>query len=411
MATPRPNGPSPLAATPRRLLVVNHIPVWSGPHNHILRLHASLAAGGWEQIVALPLERGSAAGRLRDAGVHVVQLPLHRLRARADPRLHLELVSRFAPEVKALRALIRATRAELVIVQALENPHGVLAARLEGAAVIWQVIGTRTPMVLRRALLPMMRSWADVIMCTGMTVAREHPGVIELGERCVPFFAPVDTDLFRPDPVRRAAAREELGIAAGDFVVGNVGNVNPQKGHRTYLRAAAQLHRRHPHTRFVILGATYETHPGYAESLWAEAERLGLRLGRELIWRDAGRRVDALLPAFDVFWMTSEPNSEGVPTAVMEAEATGIPVVSTLAGGVGDVMDDAWGRLVGENDVDGLVAATEALVADPALRADMGAAGRRFAVENCGIDACMAAYWRAIDVALACRNARRPAVA
>jgi glycosyltransferase involved in cell wall biosynthesis len=390
----------------RRLLVVNHIPVWCGPHNRLARLNAPLAEAGWDQVVALPEEEGSAAERLREEGVRVVQLPLHRLRARADPRLHLELLSTFAPEVKALRSLIRSERSDVVLVQALENPHGILAGHLEGAGVIWQIIGTKTPMALRRALLPMMRNWADVVMCTGMTVAREHPGVTDLGERFVPFFAPVDTDAFRPDPARREAARAELGLGPDDLVIGNVGNINPQKGHRTFIRAAAEVRRRHPSARFVLLGATYQTHPGYAERLWAEAESRGLRLGKELVWRDGGDRVAELLPAFDVFWMTSEPNSEGVPTALMEAEATGIPVVSTLAGGVADVLDDEWGRLVGENDVDGLVAATEPLVQDAALRARMGAAGRRFAVANCGIDSCLDAYWRAFDVALARRDAR-----
>jgi glycosyltransferase involved in cell wall biosynthesis len=392
------------AAPRRRLLVVNHIPVFCGPHQRLIRLDAPLREAGWDQTVALPTETGTAADRLRDAGVRVVQLPLHRLRARPDPRLHLELLSTFGPEVKALRGLIRAERADVVLVQALENPHGILAGHLEGAGVIWQIIGSKTPMALRRAFQPVMRNWADVVMCTGVTVARQHPGVVELGERFVPFVAPVDTDAFRPDPERRAAAREELGLRPDDLVVGNVGNLNPQKGHGTFIRAAAKLRDAHPGVRFVILGGTYETHPGYAEGLWEEAGRLGLRLGDELVWRDGGRRVAQLLPAFDVFWMTSEPNSEGVPTVVMEAEACGIPVVSTLAGGVADVVRDGWGHVVGENDAEGLTARTAGLLVDEELRERMGAAGRRFAVEHCGIDSCMAAHLRAFEVALARRH-------
>ena len=388
----------------RRVLVVNHIPVWCGPHNRLACLNEPLADAGWDQVVALPEENGTAAERLSEEGVRVVRLPLHRLRARADPRLHFELLSTFAPEVKALRALIRRERADVVLVQALENPHGILAGHLEGTGIVWQIIGTKTPMALRRALLPMMRNWADVVMTTGLTVGRQHPGVVELGERFVPFFAPVDTDRFRPDPARREAARAELGLRPDDVVVGNVGNLNPQKGHRTFIRAAARLRERHPDVRFVILGATYETHPGYAEALWQEAGALGLRLGHELIWRDGGRRVPELLPAFDVFWMTSEPNSEGVPTVVMEAESTAVPVVSTLCGGVADVVQDAWGHVVGENDADGLADRTAPLVEDVALRERMGAAGRRFAVEHCGVDSCLSAHLRAFDIALARRH-------
>ncbi len=384
----------------RRLLVVNHIPIFCGPHQRYLRLNKPLADAGWDLTVALPDERGTAADRLRDAGVRVVEMPLHRLRARKDPRLHLQFLSTFPPEVRALRALIRAEGADVVLAQTLENPHGVIAGHLEGAGVIWQFVGTKTPMALRRALQPLMREWADVVMCTGVTVGRQHPGVIEMGERFVPFVGPVDTDQFRPDAERREAAREELGLPPDDVVVGKVANINPQKGHATFIRAAADLKKRHPKARFVLLGATYETHPGYAEGLWAEAERLGLRFGEDLIWRDGGRRVAEVLPAFDVFWMTSPPNAEGVPTAVMEAMATGVPVVSTLTGGVADVVKDGWGHVVGENDAEGLTRMTEPLVGDAELRRRMGEAGRRFAVENCGIEACLDAHLRAFDVAL-----------
>jgi colanic acid/amylovoran biosynthesis glycosyltransferase len=71
-------------------------------------------------------------------------------------------------------------------------------------------------------------------------------------------------------------------------------------------------------------------------------------------------------------------DEEGTPTVLMEASATGIPVVSTRHSGIPDiVLDGQTGFLVPEHDVRGLADRIGELARRPELRAEMGAAGRR----------------------------------
>ena len=181
-------------------------------------------------------------------------------------------------------------------------------------------------------------------------------------------------------------------------MVGNVNNLNPMKGHDTFVRAAGALVRQHPGTRFVILGAQYEHHAAYTRGLWREAEQLGLRIGENLIVVDPGSRVAELAPAFDIFWLTSNPRSEGVSTVVGEAMALELPVVATDVGSVREaVADKLTGYLVPSRDPQALVIATLPLLDDPELRRRLGQTGRKRAQGLYSLDACVERHVRAFE--------------
>jgi glycosyltransferase involved in cell wall biosynthesis len=100
-----------------------------------------------------------------------------------------------------------------------------------------------------------------------------------------------------------------------------------------------------------------------------------------------GRRDDAVrvLGACDIFTLASD--NEGLPVAVMEALALGLPIVATAVGGVpGAVTDGVEGILVPPKQPGSLADALAALAADPGRRADMGAAAR-VAAKRFDIDA------------------------
>ena len=105
----------------------------------------------------------------------------------------------------------------------------------------------------------------------------------------------------------------------------------------------------------------------------AEIERLGLAERVSL----AGERDDVpeLLAGSDVFVLASE--SEGLPVSVLEAMAAGLPVVASDVGGLAElVVDGETGQLVASGDAGALAEALGRLVADPARRRQLGAAGR-----------------------------------
>ena len=358
------------------LFVVNN-PVFGGGPGQLLRLRDPLARRGWELAAVTPTGADTAV-RLRDGGIEVHELPLHRLRARPDPRLHAALLASFPREVRGLRRLIRREGIGIVQLHGDTNPHAAVAGRLEGCAVVWQLYDTRTPVPLRRVTMPVVTRLADVITTWGDALGRAYPGVTALGERWLTVFPPVDGTRFAVSAERRDAARAELGIAPDDVAVACIGMRNPSKGHDHFVRSLAIARREDPSIVGRILGPPSPAHADYEADFRGEAARLGLLDGHALDIRDAGARVPELLPAFDLMALSSVPRSEGMPTVILEAMACGLPVVATDVGAVTELVShDETGFVVTPLDDDALAGSIGRLAADAELRRRMGAAGRR----------------------------------
>lgn len=360
---------------PRVLALVN-LPIFGGPHNQLIRLDKPLAQHGWETLAVIPDERGSAYERLAAAGVPLAPVRLHRLRAQRDLRVQASYLAGLAGDVLRLRNLIWREQVDLVQIGGLMNPQAGLAAYLAGVPIVWQILGTTAPMPLRRVLMPLVVRLADVLMVTGRKVAAVHPGALGMGPRMVSFFPPVAEPFFAPTAPRRAAARAALGIPADALVMGTVGNRNKLKGHDRLVQLAAHLHPRYAQLHTVILGGETTHTQYYEQEVVAVAAQCGLRASERFHLVDPGQAVADLLPAFDLFLLTSR--QEGVPTVILEAMASGLPVVSTDVGAVSEIVQHGTtGYVVAAGDGAMLAAATATLLDYPALRAQMGEAARQ----------------------------------
>ncbi|MDR7420715.1 MAG: glycosyltransferase [Armatimonadota bacterium] len=156
-----------------------------------------------------------------------------------------------------------------------------------------------------------------------------------------------------------ARLRHALGIDQGAPVVVSVGRLAEQKGHRYLLRAARRLRLSHPTLRVLIVGDG-----PLRNELHGEIAQHGLEPCVHLL----GFRADIpdLLALADVFALPS--NDEGLPIALLEAFAAGVPVVATPVGAVPDLVSpDATGLLVPPRDDEALAAAIDRLLQDRAL--------------------------------------------
>jgi glycosyltransferase involved in cell wall biosynthesis len=190
----------------------------------------------------------------------------------------------------------------------------------------------------------------------------------------------IDVTRFTPanaTPDRRAAMHAELGIPAGDQVVGMVGRLVREKGYPELFEAAATVLRERPNTTFIAIGGQ---EPTKADGLSADdpaARALGTKL------RLLGHRedIDRLYGAMDLLVLPS--HREGFPRAPMEAAATGLPVVATNIRGCRDtVVDGETGHLVPLRDPVALAAAILDVLRDDARRGEMGRRGRALAEER-----------------------------
>jgi glycosyltransferase involved in cell wall biosynthesis len=188
----------------------------------------------------------------------------------------------------------------------------------------------------------------------------------------------VNSFQFPPD---REGARRALGIAAGAPVIGMVASFCRRKRWDVFLRAVAQLHSRQ--TVEVLCVGDGE--------LRQQSEALAGSLGISGRVRFLGERHDVplLLPAFDLLALSSD--AEGQPNVVLEAMATGIPVVATAVSGTPEVIDDGrTGFLVPAGDSDEMAHRMDQLLSDPDTARAMGAAGRAKVSTEFDIDRCVA---------------------
>jgi glycosyltransferase involved in cell wall biosynthesis len=173
-----------------------------------------------------------------------------------------------------------------------------------------------------------------------------------------------------------ASVRDELSIAPEAPVIGMVARVAPQKDHLTLVRAAGILVKRHPGTRFLIVGQ----HSGvgaYADHFSVVRELIDeMGLGAHFVFTDHRADVERCIAAMDVCVLST--HQEGLPLVILEAMAQSKPFVATSVGGVPEIIRDGQtGLLVPPVDPPALAGALARLLDDRALALRLGEGGRQ----------------------------------
>ncbi len=206
--------------------------------------------------------------------------------------------------------------------------------------------------------------WDDVSFAVTDEVRGSMTGAV--AERAETLQHGIDVEATAKAVADRDAVRGELGIGLDEIVVGTAANFRPQKDYPNLLRAARLLADRDVPVRVVAVGQG----PQEAETRQLRDD-LGLA-DRVILtgFRDDAVRV---MGACDVFTLASQ--WEGLPVALMEALALGLPVVATNVGGVGEEMHDGVNALlVPPRDPVALADGIERVVIDPLLRERLSAA-------------------------------------
>lgn len=166
----------------------------------------------------------------------------------------------------------------------------------------------------------------------------------------------------------RNRVRAKLKLAPQDVLVGSVGRLDEQKGHRYLMEAIAKLRAVHP-VKLVIIGDG---------PLRRELENLArtLRIEEDTTFPGEVQDVPAWLSALDLFALPSL--WEGLPNALLEAMAMGLAVVGSKVDGVPEVLQhDVNGLLCEPKDSQSLFVAVQDLVLDPELRQKLGGEAKR----------------------------------
>jgi glycosyltransferase involved in cell wall biosynthesis len=364
---------------------------FGGPHNEILRLKPALARAGFEPIVVLPREPGSAADRLEALGIVILQPKMVRLRRLRSARYWLWYPVGFARDVVTLAKLIRRRRIGLVHGYG-PNLQAAIAAKLTGTPAVWSLADIGAPRAMRSLIGRVLPILVDSVLLNGRAMAEAYPGIHRMDDRAVVYYPPVDVDLF--DPFSGTNRASEAPV-----LVGALANLNPDKGLEDLIDAASILNSRQRVT-FEVYGSTHATHIDYARELAVRADE---SIGRDFAFCGETDDVPQVISKFDIFAISSI--REGTTTTAIEAMAAGLPVVSTNVGGIPEVVDDGQtGLLVEPRNPGQLAGAIERLVEDRELRLRLGRSGRARAEREFGLDRTAAAFRRAYGIAVGRRS-------
>jgi glycosyltransferase involved in cell wall biosynthesis len=236
------------------------------------------------------------------------------------------------------------------------------------AAYRWieRVLARRTA-----ALIAVSEEVRDELVALGVAPA-ERFEVIPLG---------FDLSRFSSLPETRATARfavrEQLGIPPDAVVITLIARLVPIKRVDRFLTAATML-LDHEGAHFLVVGDG-ELRESLQRSSAAET------LGSRITWAGFRRDIPEVCFASDIVVLCSD--NEGTPVSLIEAAAAGLPTVSTRVGGAAKVvLDGESGILVERDSGRGLADAVTSLVADEAMREQMGSAARAHALATFSLD-------------------------
>lgn len=193
-------------------------------------------------------------------------------------------------------------------------------------------------------------------------------------------------------PFAAATPSLRAGLSPDELLVGLVGRLAWEKGIDIFLIAAAKVLQSCPRTRFVVIGEGPDR-----QTLEEQIDALGIGGSAALV----GRRNDmaSVYASFDV--MVSASRQEGLPMALLEGMASGIPIVASAVGEVPTIIRNGYnGLIVPPEDASALEAAILSLLNNQSLRSQFSTATRALVAAEFSADRMAADYLRVYDRAI-----------
>jgi glycosyltransferase involved in cell wall biosynthesis len=376
-----PGGVAHLPADPIRALFVSHDSSLYGAQQSLLGLLSRIDPHVIRSYVVTPY-MGDLGRELEKLGIPVQVLPIpHWVASTTNARtsrlgLCRQVVGGLRSRVNTLVNLIRKHSINIVYTNTVACIDGALAARAAGLQHIWHL---REQITGNRDLKSALPAWlANRIVATlssriitNSNSLKNHYARVAPPEKISVVHNGIDLEAFSPGPPRHPGLREELSIPPATKLVAMIASVTPRKGHMLFAEAAALVRDADRNVAFLAVGGG---HHEYVRMIKSRVEQLGINdCFHFLDWRSD---ISDILRASDVLVVASDQEPFG--RTVVEAMATGLPVVATRCGGPEEiVVDGETGLLVPLHDPRPMADAIRTVLGDRDLARTMGQAGRR----------------------------------
>lgn len=355
-----------------------------GASRSLLRLATRLTCDGHSVLVVLPYD-GPLKSELEKQGVSVkihTDLPVIDRQKYGRVRGLMLLAVNFLTNLFKFYSLVRFFRPDIIHTNVAIILSPGIIARLTRTPHVWHIRESFSEFPkLWRWYQRYMETLSDVIISVSTPIAdqfdsREQTGKIRVIHNGFP------KDEFNPvEPYRLANFRRKYQLRDDQLTVGVIGRIKlVRKGQEVFLRAAALLKECFPQARFLLIGSPF---PGNEEHL-NQVLRLAqeLELGDHLIYTGDVEDIKAAYGVLDIVVLSSvQPEPFG--GVVIEAMATGKPVVGTKIGGtIEQISDQENGFLVEPGNAEAMAEAIGKLLESAELRNEFGENGRRLFLEK-----------------------------
>lgn len=360
------------------ILFLNHTAASSGAELALMRLIEGLRA---EHSVALACPDGGPLGAQADAaGIRRFSVPAFEASLRPDLLQTPVGLVRLAAGGIAVRRVARGFGADLVHANTTRaGLIGAVARRLGGPPLVVRAHEHLPPSALGRAVrFVLARSAGAVVTVSKDTARLFNEGLSRPIATHV--YNSFDRTRFDPERVAPAPVREELGIAPGAALLGQIAQITPWKGQDNSIRALAALRRDGLDAHLLLVGeiafagpaVRYDNH-GYLRDLHGLVAELGL--GGAVHFLGQRDDVPGILRAIDLSLLPSW--YEPFANVMLESMAMGTPLlVSEVGGGPELVEDGVSGRLLAPRQPERWAAAVRELLGDRERLARMGERAR-----------------------------------
>ncbi len=341
------------AQSKTRILYVNHTGLVSGAEKVLLEILRGLNRERFEPIVTCPVE-GELAEEVARLGVECRPMPAPRARFSWRPDRALQASAALFRTAKVLRRQIRIATPDLIHANSVRaGIVATLAARGTGTTVLWHVHDT----LPRHPLSSAIRAFAFLsrnarFIAVSQSTANSFQGRFPLGARLLAIHNGVDLRMFPVKQSGVSAFRQSLGLSESDFLVCAIGQICARKGLLELINALGRIRHQAPSIHLAVVGKVVFRHEEeYLNALNAATERLGL--GERVHFTGALSNVSPVLQAADLLILNSRDEPFGL--VLIEAMASGTPVLATRVGGIPEIVTDAKnGWLVERDDTEAL---------------------------------------------------------
>lgn len=353
-----------------KILYVSHSPYINGAEHCLYTLIKYLDQSAFEPAVIFPAS-GPLKEMIEALGIRTYICPIERW-VRYDTEICSNDYDIFS-RIDAFLQVFDLEKPDVVHTNTSVVCEGALAAYIRGIPHVWHIHEDLVTHPRLRPVIPLplvywgIEQLSNKIVVVSESVKRQLPnGRLPESKICT-IYNGIDEKMFSTSISAMKSIRDELGFCENDIVAVSIGALIKEKGHDVLLDAAVLASKNNKNLKFIIAGSGT---PESKQDLICTVEKLGLK--DTVFYIGFRHDMPTILSDSDVLILSSY--SEAFPLAILEAMASGKPVIATDCGGPSEmVIDGETGYIVPVGDHVALASKTLEVIADKAVMREMGA--------------------------------------